>query len=79
MFTLRIDATIVKNIDQIYFVEDAEKSKSPSALPFHILKSYGKWEMKLMCRILCVSISGYYKYHRNLEKENKNAILWTVI
>ena len=32
-----------------------------------------------MCRILCVSVSGYYKYRRNLGKPNKDTVLSAAI
>ena len=32
-----------------------------------------------MCRILCVSVSGYYKYRRNLGKPSKDTVLSAAI
>lgn len=32
-----------------------------------------------MCRILCVSVSGYYKYRRNLGKPDKDTVLSAAI
>ena len=32
-----------------------------------------------MCRILCVSVSGYYKYRRNLSEPDKDTVLSAAI
>lgn len=34
-----------------------------------------RWTIKLMCKILGVSVSGYYKYKKNIGKPSKDDIL----
>lgn len=63
----------------LVFLHNAEKRKRSSRYQFIFEKHHGKWTMKLMCKILCVSVSGYYKYRRNLGKPNKDTILSAAI
>lgn len=74
----------IKHVNKILqevpgFLRNAERSKNPSALSVHFQKHCGKWTVKLMCRVLCVSVSSYHKYCRNLGKPNKDTVLSAAI
>lgn len=43
------------------------------------MKRRKHWTVKLMCKILCVSVSGYYKYRKTIGKPGKDVTLSAAI
>lgn len=63
----------------LVFLHNAKEVRAHQSYQFIFEKHHGNWTMKLVCRILCVSVSDYYKYCRNLSKPNKDIVLSATI
>jgi len=61
------------------FSQYAERSKSHQRYSFIYGNQNKHWTIKLMCKILGVSTSSYYKYRKNIGRPEKDAILSAAI